>query len=64
MSNLEIKEYCGKKLSCFRTFNRAKFYADIRSENDAIDAFELAKKKDCRLSFSGRAPMFFLKIQT
>lgn len=61
MSNLEIKEYCGKKLSCFRTFNRAKFYADIRSENDAIDAFELAKKKGLSPFVLGAGSNVFFK---
>ncbi|MBQ6534899.1 MAG: FAD-binding protein [Opitutales bacterium] len=41
---LEVKEYKGKFLSRFRTLNRAKLYAEIRSPEDAIEAFALAEK--------------------
>lgn len=41
---LEIKKYRGKTLSCFRTLNSAKYYADIRSENEAAEAFEFAER--------------------
>ncbi len=58
---LEIKEYRGKKLSKFRTFNVAKNYVDIKSETDIFKAFEYAKKNDLSLFVLGAGSNVFFK---
>ena len=44
---LEIKEYQGKNLSCFRTFNRVPRYAEIGSADD-LAAIRLARLSGCQ----------------
>ncbi len=59
--SLELKEYCGKGLSKFRTLNTAKFYAEIKSEEEAIDAFEFAKKQKLSPFVLGAGSNVFFK---
>ena len=57
---LEIKEYQGKNLSCFRTFNRVPRYAEIGSADDAAEAFEYAAKNGLKaFVLGGGSNVFF-----
>lgn len=37
-----IKKYSGKTLSCLRTYNEAPFYCEIKTPDDAVEAFKYA----------------------
>ena len=59
--SLEVKRYSGKSLSRFRTRNDAKFYADITSADDAIQAFDFAKNKGLKPFVLGAGSNVFFK---
>ena len=58
---LDIREYAGNNLSCFKTFNRAENYAEIKSEREAADAFDYARKTGLRPFVLGAGSNVFFK---
>ena len=59
---LNVGKYRGRNLSGFRTFNTAKYFAEITSPQDAVEAFGFACEKKFKLLYWEADQMFFLKI--
>ena len=59
--SLEIKEYVGKNLSLFKTLNRAEFFAEITSAQDALEAFSYAEKHGLKPFVLGGGSNVFFK---
>ncbi len=58
---MDVEKYRGRNLSRFRTYNKADFFARIRSETDILEAFNFAKKNNLKVFVLGNGSNVFFK---